>query len=178
MQDGYGDWSQDACPSWDWSGWQGYQGQSSWYDSRWSWDKAAGDWWSWEPPSLDPSTMSAEAAKVHALLQRGHTVDRLSDEQLQDVVAQIDSLKKSRQQQQQPAQPSPAKLQASPQRAPKVLLARVQQRRRGPPRSPPRQTNQRQQSRSKNRSRNRKLQEERDSMPASCASADPWSVAA
>ena len=56
--------------------------------------------------------MSAEAAKVHALLQRGHTVDRLSDEQLQDVVAQIDSLKKSRQQQQQPAQPSPAELPA------------------------------------------------------------------
>ena len=73
---------QDHTSRWwgsgSWSGWHGYQWGGSWGHE---WDS----WKSWNAPE----------SRVEGLLQRGHTVDRLSEAELQEVVAQIDSIRES-----------------------------------------------------------------------------------
>ena len=88
-------WSQDACPSWDWSGWGRQDHSRSWssWDHWDDWDTTAA-WNSWG----QGQGTSDEAARMQSLLQRGHTVDRLSEEDLQEVVRQIDALKAKRNQ--------------------------------------------------------------------------------
>ena len=88
-------------PSWarpwtkedDWwnSGWDG-----KW--SSWSWGRDDSWWSSWPGSGYDDekavpkaeSTTSNASDRVHALLQRGHTIDQLSTEDLKLIVEHID----------------------------------------------------------------------------------------
>eukprot|EP00439_Symbiodinium_sp_Y106_P056066 s5247_g7.t2 len=93
-------------PSWarpwtkedDWwnSGWDG-----KW--SSWSWGRDDSWWSSWPGSGYDDekavpkaeSTTSNASDRVHALLQRGHTIDQLSTEDLKLIVEHIDKAKQT-----------------------------------------------------------------------------------
>ena len=122
------DWdsSQDACPQWDWGGWSK---NATWNSRDWSssgWfegDWGAGNWWSWDQ-APKPAPLSEEASRVQALLQRGHTVDRMSEEDLQLVVQEIEGLKRKKQKlseekETRPATASPNSATASAAASPK-----------------------------------------------------------
>ena len=76
---------------WGWNSWQ-----SNWYAG---YDDKKG-WWASGEESQEPSKDQAWGA-VNSLLLRGHTVDKLSDQDLQKVVQDLDRV---RQQRAQPSQ--------------------------------------------------------------------------
>ena len=91
--------SSDASPcgwQWDhddqWSSW----GQG-WGNSQWSWNSATSWWssgdWGSRPEDADEAK-GTEAARVQALLKRGHTVDQLSTEDLQLLVRERETKQK------------------------------------------------------------------------------------
>eukprot|EP00439_Symbiodinium_sp_Y106_P054202 s971_g7.t1 len=97
------EWSQDAQPDWDWSGWGGTSKSWSWDGGRstsrttWSsqeWD-AHDPWWAWREPDdqKEEAPQGKEAREILSLLHRGHTVDRLSPEELATVVEAIEAQK-------------------------------------------------------------------------------------
>ncbi|CAE7751716.1 unnamed protein product [Symbiodinium sp. CCMP2592] len=88
---------------WDWKGndsWGSGYGVawSAWNDDQWGQNKRKHGDTSLKKPEKDVSTGSPQEqwASIQDILQRGHTVDRLSDDELAEVVFQIDRLKKSR----------------------------------------------------------------------------------
>ena len=91
-------------------GWQDrdwtYEGGSWWESDNWAsrdwtnrhgWWSQAYDWWgnrSWDHgDSGQASNLTCDLPALQSLLQRGHTVDHLSEEELQKVVADIDKLR-------------------------------------------------------------------------------------
>ena len=75
-----------------WSSW----GQG-WGNSQWSWNSATSWWssgdWGSRPEDADEAK-GTEAARVQALLKRGHTVDQLSTEDLQLLVRERETKQK------------------------------------------------------------------------------------
>ena len=91
-------WSETGSDSW-WSSSYG-NGWGYWYgehakgtDDQWS------SWKSWEPQEAAPSASDPGLEvwqRVQGLLHRGHTVDRLSDAELQEVAKSIEDMRSSR----------------------------------------------------------------------------------
>ena len=97
------EWSQDAQPDWDWSGWGGtsksWSWDGGWSTSRTTWSSQEWDahdpWWAWREPDdqKEEAPQGKEAREILSLLHRGHTVDRLSPEELATVVEAIEAQK-------------------------------------------------------------------------------------
>ncbi|CAE7611107.1 PLCXD2 [Symbiodinium sp. CCMP2592] len=89
-------WTSDRSYSDEW-GWDWDQPSNSW--SSWSYNRDWGSrgsgwsWSSWGNPSNEakPKPEDAEASRVQSILQRGHTVDQLSMEELQLIVKHVDA---------------------------------------------------------------------------------------
>ncbi|CAE7482715.1 unnamed protein product [Symbiodinium sp. CCMP2592] len=95
-------WSQDAQPEWDWNGW-GTQSSWSTRDDAWNarptWSSQECDsydqWWAWRQPS-PPEPKERNSQEILSLLHRGHTVDRLTSEELMEIVGAIDSQRRQK----------------------------------------------------------------------------------
>ena len=75
-----------------WQGW--YNNDRSWYWGRWP----SNDWGSWWAHEDRGKAWQASDPAVASLLSRGHTVDRLTDEQLLEIVQRVDEAKRERNQ--------------------------------------------------------------------------------
>ena len=116
-----GTWASDASEGWASEGWGWNDGSwgSSWDDS-WSWSDQRGYWgsgranWSWkdwgnddhEPKPAADADDEFEATRVKSILQRGHTVDQLSLDELKSIVKHVDA--KQQKKAAEEASPKPA----------------------------------------------------------------------
>ena len=85
-----------SSTAWDhsssWQGW--YNNDRSWYWGKWPRDDW-GSWWAHHDQAKAKAWQHADPT-VQSLLSRGHTIDRLTDDQLAEIVRQVDEVKRER----------------------------------------------------------------------------------
>ena len=86
----------------EWQDWRSSRGQWQWSQHDWSmwnsWDRDAWNCYPWQPsePTHGEEPASPNAHAIQQLLQRGHTIDRLTSADLSFIVEHIDRLREER----------------------------------------------------------------------------------